>query len=175
MGSNPTSGILKENRRDQLVRLFLFSFFLYQYTNYGVYLIKLTHSPNTKNDVMPHLYQQVELILTYTIEGGSHKFGVASVYTAFNFIQQNSPPSVTGKINTYSIASNPGRIKLKPPADATDFQRKCIEPKLDKICAHLMTRGDKIPGLNTYALFVFSQIETSKLCFFLTNFLQRDN
>ncbi|GIN92098.1 hypothetical protein J6TS1_41460 [Siminovitchia terrae] len=33
----------------------------------------------------------------------------------------------------FSGGSTPGRIKLKPPADVTDFQREFIELKLDKI------------------------------------------
>ncbi|WP_313432724.1 hypothetical protein [Siminovitchia terrae] len=35
--------------------------------------------------------------------------------------------------------------------------------------AHLMRRGDKLPGLNTYDLFIFIQIENFKGCFFLTS------
>ncbi|WP_185830819.1 hypothetical protein [Siminovitchia terrae] len=31
----------------------------------------------------------------------------------------------------------PAEIKLKPPADVTDFQRKFIELKLDKILAQI--------------------------------------
>jgi hypothetical protein len=49
----------------------------------------------------------------------------------FNFIQQKSPTSISGEMNAiviqFSWGSNPDRIKLKPPADASDFQREFIE------------------------------------------------
>ena len=49
----------------------------------------------------------------------------------FNFIQQKSPTSVSSEMNAgfyqFSWGSNPDCMKLKPPADATNFKRKFIE------------------------------------------------
>ena len=58
----------------------------------------------------------------------------------FNFIQQKSPTPISGEMNAgfyqFSRGSNPDRMKLKPPADATDFKGS-LSSSLDKIWAQI--------------------------------------